>query len=146
MYLICLVVFWTTYLGNDETFFYFSDIFPRIVHLDVKTLKSNGTYIYNFNCTSSRKSIGNSAEFTIDTKTVEHLTYVEGKCINSKAQECVFDNCQCFPIKNSFMFYYKDNFPDPERVFGCQMRFINLQTNEILNAYISVKINGTGNI
>lgn len=91
------------------------------------------------------ESIGKSTEFTIDTKTVEHISYVDGKCLNREAIECVVDSCQCFPNKSSFMFNYVDEYPDPEREYGCQMRFMDLQTKDIIMAYMSIKINGTGN-
>lgn len=126
--------------------FHFSstDFGSRLLMFHVKRLEYNESMFYEFNCSSSRQSIGHSAEFIIDGQTVEHILVHNNKCFNSKNEECTTDNCQCFPSDNVYIHKYKDINQHAEKVIGCQMRFVDNKSGDVIKAALSIWINETG--
>lgn len=112
--------------------------------LKVQRLEYNGSSFLNLNCSSTRQSFGNGAEFIVNGRTIEHISFHDNKCYNSKREECSPDNCQCFPNDNVYIYNYENKEQIAE--LGCQMRFADNTTSNIFQVITSVKINGSGNL
>lgn len=114
--------------------------------LNANRLENSEFGIIELNCSSSRQSFGNGAEFIVNGQTIEHISFHNNKCYNSKIEECTTDNCQCFPSDNAYIYKFEYVFQYNELILGCQMRFSDNMTGSIMKAVISLKFNGTGNV
>lgn len=113
--------------------------------LNATRLEYNESGTIELNCSSSRKSIGNGAEFIVNGLTVEHISFRDNKCYNRKMEECITDHCQCFPIDKLYIYEHKDKLLATEVIVSCRMRFVDNKTSNIIKAVISLRFNGTGN-
>lgn len=116
--------------------------FPRLVILDANRLEYNKSTYYKLNCSSARQSVETGAEFLVNRQTVEHISFHDNICYNSKRKECTTDNCLCFPNSNAYIYYYEES--TAELIIGCQMRFTDNETSNIIKVLTSVRINGSG--
>ncbi|XP_071177430.1 uncharacterized protein [Mytilus edulis] len=119
------------------------DLSPKIIMLNATRLEYNESGTIELNCSSSRKSIGNGAEFIVNGLTVEHISFRDNKCYNRKMEECITDHCQCFPIDKLYIYEHKDKLLATEVIVSCRMRFVDNKTSNIIKAVISLRFNGT---
>lgn len=113
--------------------------------LNAKRLEYNKSTVYELNCSSARKSVGNGAEFKVNGQTKEHISFHNNICYNSKKKECTTDHCLCRPNDNVYIYYYENKEPTAEFIIGCQMRFIDNETSRIIKVVTSLRINESGN-
>lgn len=125
-------------------FLLLADLFPKIISLNATRLEYNESESIELNCSSSRKSIGNGAEFIVNGLTVEHIAFRDNKCYNRKMEECITDHCQCFPSDMLYIYEHTDTLLATELIVGCRMRFADNKTYNIIKAFISLRFNGTG--
>lgn len=121
------------------------DSFQRLISFNATRFGYNESKFYELKCSSSRRNMGNGAEFIIDGHTVEHIAFHENKCYDSKLEECTLDHCQCIPNDNVFIHKHKFRNEHTERIIGCQMRFAHNETGDVIKAVLSIRITETGN-
>lgn len=114
--------------------------------LTVQRLEYNESSFQNLNCSATRPTFGNGAEFMVNGRTVEHISFNDNTCYNSKREECTTDNCQCFQNDNVYIYNYENKEQVAELTLGCQMRFADNTTSNLFQVITSVKINGSGNL
>lgn len=113
--------------------------------LNATRLEYNKSIFYELNCSSARQSVGNGAEFKVNGQSKEHISFRNNICYNSKKTECTTDHCLCLPNDNVYIYYYENKEPTAELITGCQMRFIDNETSQIIKVVTSLRINGSGN-
>lgn len=112
--------------------------------LNAKRLECNESTFYELNCSSVRKSIGNGAEFMVNGRTLEYISFYNNICYNSYNKECTKNHCLCFPKDNTYIYRYENKEQTTELIIGCEMRFTDNETSNINKVVTSVKINGSG--
>ncbi|CAC5419019.1 unnamed protein product [Mytilus coruscus] len=113
------------------------------VELNIEKNEQNEETIYNLYCKSKKKPFDDSAEFTVDGFSREHILIIKNRCYDRKKKECSFDYCECDPTHNQFIVKLKIALLQIGQTFGCLIRLRNDATGNFLKIYTSNEFNGT---